>query len=64
MPDDLNRAFLDEIGDLDPADVDVLTHYRNIMNSSAIPIVASGTPDAIQGAEDALHYLSATAVQR
>lgn len=49
IPDELNAAFLEEIGHTADvagiADVaDIGKHYRRIMSSSAIPVVRAGTP--------------------
>ncbi len=43
VPPALNRAFLDEIGHTDEVS-SAPDHYRRIMRSSAIPVVAAGTP--------------------
>ena len=42
VPDALNQAFLNEIGHTDKV-ADVGQHYRRVMGSSAIPVVAAGT---------------------
>ena len=43
VPDELNDAFLDEIGHTDNGG-NVGEHYRRIMATSAIPVVNAGTP--------------------
>jgi len=43
VPEALNQAFLDEIGHSDDV-TDIGGHYQRIMRSSAIPLVAAGTP--------------------
>lgn len=43
VPEELNQAFLEEIGHSDGI-ADVREHYRQIMSSSAIPVVPAGTP--------------------
>ena len=43
VPQALNQAFLDEIGHSDEV-ADIGEHYRNIMGTSAIPVVPAGTP--------------------
>jgi hypothetical protein len=43
VPQDLNQAFLDEIGHVDTV-ANAYEHYRRIMGSSAIPVVPAGTP--------------------
>ena len=43
VPADLNQAFLEEIGHTESGS-DVREHYRRIMDTSAIPVVAAGTP--------------------
>ena len=43
VPEELNQAFLEEIGHSESVP-NVREHYGRIMNSSAIPVVPSGTP--------------------
>ena len=43
VPDLLNKAFLGEIGHTEDV-ADVRAHYQRVMSSSAIPVVAAGTP--------------------
>ena len=43
VPEELNQAFLDEIGHTDQV-ADIGQHYGRIMRSSAIPVVPAGTP--------------------
>jgi hypothetical protein len=43
VPDELNRAFLDEIGHSSEVG-DVRAHYAHMMQTSAVPLVPAGTP--------------------
>ena len=45
VPDEINQAFLADVGDVPEDQVDhILAHYGRIMASSAVPLVAPGTP--------------------
>ncbi len=45
IPDELNRQFLADIGHVDEEAITTpRAHYANVMASSAIPVVAAGTP--------------------
>ena len=45
VPTDLNAKFLEDIGHVDPSEVEnPMLHYGKVMASSAIPVVKPGTP--------------------
>ncbi len=47
VPEEINEAFLTDIGDLSEGEIESPgQHYGKIMQSSAIPVVAAGTPVA------------------
>jgi hypothetical protein len=44
VPESINRRFLEDIGHVPPSRVGSISrHYRRVMGSSAIPVVAAGT---------------------
>ncbi len=44
VPDEINRQFLDDIGDASSDPDSLKGHYGNIMRSSVVPLVDPGTP--------------------
>ncbi|MCC5885458.1 MAG: phytanoyl-CoA dioxygenase family protein [Gammaproteobacteria bacterium] len=44
VPEAVNRAFLEQVGDVPESEVDsVMAHYGKVMRSAAVPVVAAGT---------------------
>lgn len=44
VPEQINRQFLQDIGDASPQPDSVAGHYANIMQNSVVPLVKPGTP--------------------